>query len=137
MKLTSTDRRIIEARILGVCLNELSDKDLRSAIDQIMLRGAAISGCPLPTTEFFAEIIAEELIVFIQDFGYAHLTLEEVLLALRLNANGGVKYSAFQIEPIFFSGHCFNVDYVSKVLSNYITLRSYFERKIQNHIDGY
>jgi hypothetical protein len=131
------DKRIIDARVSNESLSVLSERDLRAAIDQIMLRGAAICGCPLPTTEFFAEIIAEELIVFIQDFGFSHLTLAEVLLALRMNANGGVKYSAFQIEPIFFTGHCFNVDYVSKVLSNYLTLRSYFERKIQNHIDGY
>jgi hypothetical protein len=106
-------------------------------IDQILLRGAAISGCALPSTEFFAEIIGEELEIFIKDFGYSELTTEEILLAMRLNSRGDFKYPGETIEKVIFFGNCFNVEYFSKILYNYMVLRNILDRKIQNTIDGY
>jgi hypothetical protein len=103
-----------------------------------MLRVAAICGCALPNTEFFAKFIAEEITNFILCFGYADLTLEEILLAFRFNAKAGMKYpNGEQIEPIFFTGCCVNVDYIAKVLANYMSIRIFLDRKLQNKIDGY
>lgn len=102
-----------------------------------MLRGAAICGCSLPQTEFFAGYIAEELILFIKN-GYEEYTLDEVLLAIRVNSKGGARApSGLEVEQIPFTGVCFNVNYVSKVLSNYKLLRDYLDRKFENKIDGY
>lgn len=108
------------------------------SVDQIMLRVAAISGCALPNTDFFAKFIAEEIIKFILDFGYGDLTLEEILLAFRFNARSGLRYPNGElIESVNFTGVCVNVDYISKVLANYISIRNYLDRKLQNKIDGY
>jgi hypothetical protein len=137
IKFSETDLKIVRAKSNGLSFSEMSDKEIRVAVDQIMLRGAAISGCPLPTTDFFAEIIGDELIVFLVDFGYARLTLAEVLLAMRINAKGGFKGVSFSADPISFYGHCFNVDYVSKILDTYNRYCLYFNRRIQNHIDGF
>lgn len=111
---------------------------LRHSIDQVMFRGAAISGCPLPQTEYFAAYIAEELEIFIKEFGYGILTYKEILLALRLNSKGGLKTpSGLEIDQIAFSGACFNVDYISKILSNYRAIRNFLDRKFENQLDGY
>lgn len=116
----------------------MSKDDLRYSIDQIMLRGAAIAGCALPKTEFFAGFIAEELTIFINEFGFSEFTLNEILLALRINSQGGAKTpSGLVIDQVPFSGVCFNVDYISKVLGNYKTLRNYLDRKLENQLDGY
>jgi len=121
----------------GLSFNQIEDK-VRWYIDQIMLRGAAISGCAVPNTEFFAEIIADELLIFILDFGYGDLSYNEILLALRLNAKGGYKYpTGLDLEIVPFFGNCFNIDYFSKVVSNYKIMRGLLDRKLQNYLDGY
>ena len=103
-----------------------------------MLRVASICGCALPNTEFFARFIAEEIATFILDFGYEELTLEELLLAFRFNAKGGMKYpSGTEVDQVPFFGNCVNVDYIAKVLSNYMVFRKVLDRKLQNKIDGY
>lgn len=136
--MTQVEEKIVDARCYGKSFFEMNESELRHAVDQIMLRGAAISGCPLPQTEFFAGYIAEELIIFINDFGYKELTFNEILLAIRLNSCGGLSFSSgLGIDPIQFFGTSFNVDYISKVLSNYISIRRQLDRKFQNSIDGY
>ena len=103
-----------------------------------MLRGAAISGCQLPHTDFFADFIASELKIFINDFGYSDLTYEEIMLALRLNAKGGLKYASGEYqEQVEFFGSCFNVNFIAKILANYCIFRNALDRKLQNQIDGY
>jgi hypothetical protein len=137
-ELTPLENKMVFARTNDVPFSDLSEKRLKTEIDQIMVRGAAISGCPLPNTDFFADIIAEEIKIFIMDFGYQDLTVPEIFLAMRMNSRGGFKYpSGLDIEQVQFYGSCFNVDFLSKVLANYMTLRNILDRKFQNHIDGY
>jgi hypothetical protein len=116
----------------------MDDKETKLALDQIMLRGAAMCGCALPNTDFFADFIACELEIFINQYGFTEFTLQEILTALRLNESQNLRFpSGLEIERVVFSGNCFNVAYISKVLGNYSVLRNMFDRKLQNHIDGY
>jgi hypothetical protein len=132
------ERLIIACRLKGNSFIEMEENDRRIALDKIIVRTAAISGCPLPNTDFFADAICEEMYGFMIDFGYEELTLSEITFALRMNMKCGLKYpTGLEIETIAFSGHCFNVTFVSKVLSNYMSLRVLLDRKLQNHIDGY
>ena len=136
--LNEPERMVLEARKKGVSFCNIPEEEVRWHIDQIMLRGAAIGGCAVPNTEFFAEIIGEELQDFITRFGYAEYTYEEILLALRLNAKAGYKFqSGALMETIAFYGNCFNVDYFSKIIANYQIIRTQLDRKVQNQIDGY
>jgi hypothetical protein len=138
LKFLEVELRIIESRLNGLSFCQLEGNNLRVATDQILLSGAAISGCPLPHTEGFAEILSNEIIEFVNEYGYGELTLEEILTALRLNARGGLKLpTGIEVEHVPFSGNCFNVVYLSKVLSNYKTFRDILERRLQNFIDGY
>lgn len=138
IKLTDFEEKIVSARLDGLSFSQINQDKVRWNIDQIMLRGAAISGCVVPNTEFFAEIIAEELLTFILEFGYGDLSYSEILLALRVNAKGGYKFpSGVDLEIVPFFGNCFNIDYFSKVISNYKIIRNGLDRKLQNIIDGY
>lgn len=95
-----------------------------------MIRIAGLYGCALPSTEFYARFIADEIKIFFKDFGYGELTLEEILLAFRLNVLPG-------FETIPFSGLCVNVDFISKVINEYLNTRKLLDRKLQNKLDGY
>lgn len=136
--MTPVEAKIIKARQEGPSFCEISSEEVRVQIDQIMLRGAAIYGCALPQTEFFAEFIAKELEAMITQFGYGELTVAEILLALRLNCINNTKYpSGVDAEKILFTGHSFNVNFIVSVLEKYMTLRTLLDRKIQNLIDGF
>lgn len=135
---TKIEVRIIKARSEGLSFCELDGDDQRIAIDQIMFRGAAICGCNLPQTEMFATYVADEISSFILEFGYEELTLNELLLALKINAFGKIKNPAGEdIEQVCFTGNTINVFYLGKILKNYKVLRDNLDRRIQNQIDGY
>lgn len=137
-KISEPEEKIFKGRLNGRSFCELAGNDLQASVDQIMLRGAAISGCNLPGTDFFAQIISQEIITFINEYGYSELTMAEILTAMRLNAKGGLRWPGGDyIEKVYFSGNCFNIDYLSKILSNYKSLRDYLDRRLQNLIDGY
>ena len=136
--LTDQEKKILKARNSGLSFCEINEDLVRSSIDQIMLRGAAIYGCSLPQTEFFASFIAEELTKLISDFGYAELTIDEILLSLNINCSSRAKFpSGLEIEEVVFSGTTFNVAFIAHVLENYMKIRNILDRKMQNIIDGY
>lgn len=135
--LNEFENKIIEARLKDVSFCQIDESKIRWHIDQIMLKGAAISGCALPNTEFFADVISDEIMAFILEFGYEELTYAEIILAMRVNSKGGLRYpSGIELEQVVFFGNCFNVDYFAKVISNYMAVRNILDRKLQNFIDG-
>jgi hypothetical protein len=116
----------------------MSEEESRFAADKIMFNCAALFGCPLPQTEGFAEIISKELFLFLNEFGYSELTLEEIMLAMRINAKGNLKYpSGMEVEQVQFHGSCFHVDFISRILSYYMTMRGYLDSTLRNFLDGY
>jgi len=127
--MTSAEKMIAEARGKALSFEDMDKDDREAASDEIMLRIASICGCALPNTDFFAKYISEEIELFIMNFGYSEFTLEEIILAFRLNAGG--------TDQIHFTGVCVNVDFISKVLSNYSEMRKTLDNKIKNKIDGY
>lgn len=128
----------MKARDNGLSFCEMDELETRVTIDQIMFRGAAISGCALPQTEIFAKFIAEEIETFVLEFGYGELTQEEFLLAMRINAFGKIKNNAGEdLDQVVFFGNSFNVAYLAKILLNYKILRDNLDRKMKNQLDGY
>lgn len=138
LKLLEVENLIIKSRLEGLSFCQLEGNDLRVATDKIIFVTGAIVGCPLPQTEGFAEIISNEIVIFINQYGYEELTLDEILTALRLNAKGGLRFpTGIEVDHVSFTGNCFNIVYLSKVLSNYKSFRDILDRKLQNFIDGY
>lgn len=138
LRLTEVEDRIVEARLKGAAFCQIDEKDLKLAMDQIIVRGAAMMGCELPITDFFADLIADEIEQMILKFGYSKYTLEEILLSMRLNINGGLRWpSGIEIEYVPFSGRTFNAAFLSKTLKNYKSMRDLLDRKLENFIDGH
>ena len=138
LKLSKVENLILDARLDGESFCELTENDLRLATDQIILNCSAIVGCEMPYTELFANVLSEQIISFLMDFGYPTYTLKEVLLSIRINCTQKFSISdVVDIEEIPFTGRCVNVNFISKVLKNYATLRHTLDRKLQNFIDGY
>lgn len=136
INLTMTELQIITARCNGVSFGLIDYETAKTDIDKILLSGAAITGAPLPTTEFFADIISTEVYNFIKEFGYSDYTLYEVLLAMRLNAKCDIRLPNGTVwEMVTFFGNCFNVNFLSKVLYNYSLLRMGLNRKLENYLD--
>ena len=137
-RLTEVDTKIIDARSKGLSFCEIKPENRRAIIDQVMLRGAAIYGCSLPQTEFFATFIAEELQSIIEEFGFKELTEAELILALKLNCISGIRFpGGLEIEKVPFTGGTFNVFFISNVLEKYMRLRNSLDSVIKNQIDGY
>lgn len=123
----------------GDSFSETSGVGRQHFLDQIIARIAAQVGCDLPQTDFFANIVSEEMEGIIVDFGYDELTLKEVIFAIRVNScPSAMKMpSGMDLEPVFFSGKLPNGYFLSKILSNYMLLRRILDGKLGNFIDGY
>jgi len=138
LKLTETEKKIIKNRLIGMSFSQLPEKELRFTADQIILNAAAISGCPTPVTDFFADVLTNQINEYINEFGFNELTIKEIVLAFQLNTKGGLRHpSGLEIEKVNFSGTCFNIDFLSGVLTNYLALRNNLDRKLENFLDGY
>lgn len=138
LRLTEIEKKIVKSRLSGLSFCQLPESELRFTADQIILNAAAISGCPTPETDFFADILTNQINEYISEFGFDDLTVKEIILAFQLNTKGGLRSpSGLEIDKVNFSGHCFNIDFMSGVLSNYMVLRNHLNRKLENFIDGY
>lgn len=139
LNLTNTEKIIIKSRQASKPFFDLSGNDRQYFLDQIIARVAAGAGCDLPQSDFFAKIVSEELDGMITDFGYDRFTLSEVVFAIRLNSNPAAMRvpSGLELEQVVFTGRTVNSYFLSKVLSNYATLRHCLDRKLENYIDGY
>lgn len=138
LKLTETEKKIVKCRQSGLSFSQLPEKELRFTADQIILNAAAISGCPTPLTDFFAEVLTSQINEYINEFGFNELTIREIILAFQLNTKGGLRHpSGLEIDKVHFSGNCFNIDFMSGVLTNYLALRNHLDRKLENFLDGY
>lgn len=116
----------------------MDDNEIKVFVDKLILNAAAITGCGLPQTEFFADILTEQVKVFLVEYGYEALTCEEVRFALFINEKRNVRLmSGVELVYVDFTGNHFNVSYLSKILHNYSILRTYLDRKFQNFIDGH
>lgn len=131
------EAKIIDARLSGFSIGQLGREILQTIVHRLVFKICAICGADLPPTEDFAKILAEELIIFLLEFGYSDLTEEEILLSFRLNAKGTRWPGGQDVERISFKGAIFNVDGAAKVLANYMSFRTQLDRRFQNQIDGY
>lgn len=138
LKLNEVEQKIIKSRLDGVSFCQLAEKEIRFTADKIILNAAAISGCPTPETDFFADILTNQIKEYINEFGFAELTVAEIILAFQLNTRGGLKnLTGLEIDKIHFAGNCFNIDFMASVLANYLAIRNHLDRKLENFIDGY
>lgn len=132
------EKLIIQKRLCGLSFCQLSEDFAKTEIDRLIIKASTITGCKLPATDFFANALTEEIKNFFEEFNYSKLTMEEIIFSIRVNANGGLKFSSGNdIEQVMFTGHYFNIDYLSKVLYNYRLVRNALDRKLENFLSGH
>lgn len=136
LRLKETDNKILTARFSGLSLNQLDRTGLKLDIDLLIFKVCAISGADLPPTDFFADILSTEISIYLKDYGFFDLTVEEVLTAFRFNAFGVSYPSGESIEKVYFRG-VLNINLLGTVLNNYKYLRDCLDRKFKNEIEGY
>lgn len=136
--LTKIEIDILKERKNGLAISQTLSDRLKCDTDKLVFVGAAIYGSAIPATEFFADIICEEVINFIFGSGIENLAFGEILLALRFNTKNNFNPpKGLELEMINFTGTTFNINFLSKVVFNYMQIRNLLDRKIQNQIDGY
>lgn len=122
--LTVNESRILDARQRGYAFLDMSEKESQTAATGIIFKVSVICGCQLPTHDAHINALESEFLNFLTEFGFGSLTVEEVLLAFRLNA-------AHQLEErVEVFGAIFNIDYAGKVLKQYRDYRWRLDRKL-------
>lgn len=122
--LEEVDKKIIAARRTGIALIDLTEEQFEVAITGIIFNISVICGCQLPTHDAHVNALEKEFTIFLKEFGYKELTTEEILTAFRMNSN-------FQLEEkVETYGALFNIDFASKVLSQYRRTR----KKLDNNL---
>lgn len=107
-------------------------------MDKLILNCAGITGSGLPQTDFFADIITEQVQTYLMDYGYEILTYAEVMFAMNANEKRNLRLpSGLELEYVTFTGNHFNVAFLAKILNNYLILRTNLDRRLQNLIDGF
>tara|TARA_R110000868_G_scaffold106444_3_gene291931 strand:- start:246 stop:998 length:753 start_codon:yes stop_codon:yes gene_type:complete len=110
--------------MVGYAITDLSDAELKAATTGIIFKVSVICGCQLPTHDFHINALESEFIIFLNQNGYEMLTVEEILTAFRMNAN-------FQLQDkIETYAAIFNIDFASKVLSQYVGKRYKLDHKL-------
>lgn len=134
LKLNSNESLIIDSRVGDESLFLLGDGAAEAASLPLIRQISVIIGQPLPTPEYL-DLLEKRLASFITKFGYDELTFSELILAFELNAVGYT--GEIEIDVVRSSTKNIGIEYVSKVLENYMQLRKTLDRKIQNQLDGY
>jgi hypothetical protein len=137
MRLKPYEKIMIENRINGTSLIELTNQELKTLSDVCIFKIAAISGFSLSTDSTFADVLRDEFSIFLIEYGYSNLTFDEIVAAFRLNARGETRYEsgdyALQIKPY---SSFFNLNYAGEVLKIYLKLRTSFDYKAFQWLEG-
>lgn len=113
--------KIIQARQTGISLCDQSPEAFEVSVTGILFQVSVICGCDLPTHEAHVNALEKEFSIFLTDHGYSGLTVEEILVAFRMNANGEFPE---EVKPY---GKIFNIDFASRVLRQYRDKRGYVD----------
>ena len=137
-KILSYEKKVLEARVKeNLSISQISDDVLLLEMEEVIYRVSKISGMEFSESQSDLFFLKSELIIFLKNFGYLNLNLDEILLAFRINCDVSVVLkSGIEIEKIKLP-KTISVDVFSSVLKNYMIFRNVVDRKLQNIIDGY
>jgi hypothetical protein len=120
------EKKIYDSRMIGISVQDMNESEVRAATTGIIFKISVICGCQVPTNELHIDALEQEFMVFLKEYGYDYLTVEEIITAFRMNAN-------FRLpEKIETYGALFNIDYASKVLKQYSTKRYQLDNKLSD-----
>jgi hypothetical protein len=139
LQLTKIEQLIWKARAES---NELSFSELDMdnkivGVRELVLFATVSYGFPALNQDHLLDILEQGIISQIGRFGFKNLNLPELMLALQLNMKTDLNIpDGIEIEEVNPTGSFFNVNFLSKVLKNYMVIRNLLDKKIKNMIDG-
>jgi len=134
LKLNKIDKAVINARLSGDAICDIRKEELSVLADVAIFKIAAIAGLSLPTSDKFADVLNEELLILLTEFGYTDITFEELVLAFRINYQHYRTSGGHVFQPIIPYSTFFSINYASAVLDNYKSIRQIIERKIVEQV---
>jgi hypothetical protein len=135
LKLNEFERKIISDRISGVAVCDTPENQLSLMAEVAILKISAICGFTLTTSEKFADILNEELLIFLKDFGYSTLSFDEIISAFRLNAKGWYRMQSGDTQPTVLPySTFFSINYAGQVLKYYMQYRNALDSKLINDL---
>ena len=121
-----------------MAISQMDNEDLEISLNDFIERVALITGIPMPSSEKFLEILVEELIILLKLPKFNNLCTDELLLAARMSVEGGVRFTnGDYMERVDLFGANISIDYISQILTQYLTLRNGLDAMIKNIVDGY
>lgn len=139
LKLTEVENEVILTRISSTesfCDMDTDKKDIVS--DKVMMYCVSMYGWTLPANQIISSLVSEEIKIFLSRHFYSCLSEEEIFLALRINYSPDLSFpDILDIGRVYFINAQVNAGIVSKIIDNYMKLRVFIDRKLQNIIDGY
>ncbi len=137
-RISEVEKKIVQAREAGLAISQLEIAELTEILGDVLINISVITGHKTPTNELYLELLIEELKVYLYEYGFDNLTIQEIILAFRLNCKCNFRYlSGDYAEPISIFGEYISVDYVSRVLHTYLTFRNILDSNLKNIVDGY
>lgn len=138
-RLMPIDLEIIKARCaIDFSIEELTLTDRENIADEIMISCSATFGCQLPASKEISDSVSKGIRKLFEREGYKDLSEEEIHLAMSFNFDQNVAFpDALEIQQVKNSGQFVNVEFVSKIVYNYMLIRKFLDRKLQNFIDGF
>lgn len=136
-KLSAIKKMIVNARRSGVSFWEISEDGVAHFTDRVIILTGSITGCEIPQMELTASALSDEIVALLNDFGYYELTLEEVILAVRLNFWPNLKNPAGNDFVKAEAGVRVNTAFLGQCLYNYKVLRNVMETEFANKLKGY
>ncbi len=129
--LNNTDRIIIKSRMIGEAVCDINKSELSILSDVCIFKISAISGFSLPSSEKYADILNEEFLIMLNEYGFSELTFEEIISAFRINAQGNYRTNGGDtIGTVIPYSTFFSINYAAAVLNNYVRIRKCGEYKI-------
>ena len=117
-KLNNTDRVIIKSRLIGDAICDIPKEQLSVLSDVSIFKISAICGFTLPSSEKFADILNEEFLIMLMEFGFSELTFDEIISAFRINAQGTYRTNGGDtIETVIPYSTFFSINYAEAVLT--------------------
>lgn len=121
-----------------MAISQMDNEDLEISLNDFIERVALITGIPMPSSEKFLEILVEELIILLRLPKFNNLCTDELLLATRMSVEGGVRFTnGDYMGRVDLFGTNISIDYISQILTQYLTLRNGLDAMIKNIVDGY
>lgn len=115
---------IYQASKSGLPFKDLPEKKQDAFITGILFKIAVVTGCTLPINERHCNELENEVKKFMNENNrFSNFTFEEVLTAFRFNAAGNLCERTEHYQNIF------NLDYLGKILSNFLVFKNNVEEK--------